>query len=166
MNKDEFIDVNSRWPDYLSTCKKDKDKLFALVSLEMHEKVINYLIERNQFKFASLYCDICIESNLVDRSLYNLFKTVYQNYVQLLNDANLQYLIPNYQHRINYLEDKVDEFKLNCYEQDLVESKNQKLNLSFKKGFLRNWNQIQILTDRTIIEQDENVKLIDLNDNV
>lgn len=153
MTREEFIEVNSRWPDYLSSCKKDKDKLFALVSLDMHEKVINYLMDRNEFKFASLYCDICIEFNLTDKSLYNLFMKVYQKYIQFLIDANLNSLIPNYQHRINYLEEKVDTFKLENYEKDLIERKSKKSNCSFTKGYL-DWNEIDALAD-TILEDDE-----------
>ena len=163
LSKEEFIDVNSRWPDYLSTCKKDKDKLFALISLEMHEKVVSYLMDHNEFKFASLYCDICIEFNLIDNTLFNQFKQVYSKYIQFLTDANLQYLIPNYQHRINYLEDKVDRFKLDNYEHDLIECKSKKSSnrLKLKKGYL-NWNEFDILSD-TIGEEDEcafNQKLI------
>lgn len=161
--KDEFIDVNSRWPDYLSACKKDKDKLFALVSLEMHEKVINYLMDRNEFKFASLYCDICIEQRLVDRSLYNLFKKVYQRYEQFLADAKLAYLIPSYQHRINFLEEKVDRFKLDVYQKDLVEAKNRRPNLPFAKGYLTAWNELDVLSDAIVEEdEDEDIKLVDL----
>ena len=153
--------MNSRWPDYLSACKKDKDKLFALVSLEMHEKVINYLMDRDEFKFASLYCDICIEHRLVDRSLYNLFKKVYQRYEQFLVDTNLQYLIPSYQHRINYLEEKVDKFKLDVYERDLVEAKNRRLNLPFKKGYLSRWHSEEVLSD-AIAEEEDECRLVDL----
>lgn len=161
--KDEFIDVNSRWPDYLSACKKDKDKLFALVSLEMHERVINYLMDRNEFKFASLYCDICIEHRLVDRSLYNLFKKVYQRYEQFLADTKLQYLIPSYQHRINFLEGKVEQFKLDVYDRDLVEARQRRPSLPFQKGYLSGWDGADVLSDAIAEENEEDeIKLVDL----
>lgn len=144
--------MNSRWPDYLSSCKKDKDKLFALVSLEMHEKVINYLIDRNEYKFASLYADVCIEYKLTDNTLYNLFKKVYQKYIDFLSDANLQYLIPCYQHRINYLEAKVDKFKMNSNEQT-----DKKTDYLFKKGYLKDCDVLNVLAqeESAIEEADE-----------
>lgn len=130
----------------------------------MHEKVINYLMDRNEFKFASVYCDICIERRLVDPSLYNLFKRVYQRYEQVLADAKLAYLIPSYQHRINFLEEKVDKFKLDAYEQDLVEAKNQRPNLPFARGYLKAWNELDVLSDAIAEEddEDEEIKLVDL----
>lgn len=112
LDQSEFEEINARWPEFLASNRAPKDRLFALVSLNAHRKVIDHLLDHHQLSMAVVYCDLWMGRRpWTDSELLNRVVHVYESYGDFLEQHKFVELSRTYRQKALTLKPKGEDKK-------------------------------------------------------